>query len=443
MIWAALIIAVAILLVAYPKRTLWTLAALVLVGVLAVGSVVGFIAFDNWRSRRAEDYKRRMVEIEVSYDPNSCHPDRPLILKVHNKSKETIAYVSCKFRAKPPERSSYVSLSGDDHFKTDQYIRPKSSVQFCCPLPPMWEKGFDPARLLWSVDERWVRFEDPKVAGESEARVRSAEAEKVRLAKALTALSDAQIKQLAMGDAKTSEGKAFKAGDKIIMGIPLRWIPPGQFMMGSPSSEEGRDFDEDQCKVILTRGFFLGETECTQDQWEAVMGSNPSRFKGAHRPVERLSWTDAVEYCKRLTAKQQAEGILPKGWEWRLPTEAEWEYAARAATVGSRYGELDAIAWYGGNSGGETHPVMQKAANAWGLHDMMGNVWEWCSGWAGEYPTGSVTDPVGPDSASHRVCRGGSWDGSASNVRSAVRGKFFPESSYQNLGFRPALTMIR
>ena len=121
--------------------------------------------------------------------------------------------------------------------------------------------------------------------------------------------------------------------------------------MGSPSSEEGRYPDETQHEVVLTRGFFLAETECTQGQWEAVMGGSPSNFKGTDRPVEQVSWGEALEYCQKLTTKQRAEGILPDGWEWRLPTEAEWEYAARAGTTGPRYGELEAIAWWSGNSG--------------------------------------------------------------------------------------------
>jgi len=187
--------------------------------------------------------------------------------------------------------------------------------------------------------------------------------------------------------------------------------------------------------VVLTRGFFLAETECTQGQWEAVMGGNPSNFKGVDRPVEQVSWSEAVEYCRELTTKQRAERILPEGWEWRLPTEAEWEYAARAGTTGARHGELNAIAWYDGNSGNQTRPVKQKAPNAWGLHDMIGNVWEWCSDWYGDYPTRSVTDPTGPSSGSNRVGRGGSWRAGARNARSADRDN--------DLGFRPALSSVR
>ena len=227
-------------------------------------------------------------------------------------------------------------------------------------------------------------------------------------------------------------------------GIPVRWIPPGSFMMGSPTSERGRDANEVQHEVVLTRGFFLSETECTQAQWEAVMGGNPSYFKGTERPVEQVSWEEAVEYCRKLTAKQRAEGILADGWEWRLPTEAEWEYAARAGTTRARYGELDTIAWYGGNSGNQTHPVSQKAANAWGLYDMIGNVAEWCSGWYGDYPTGSVTDPTGAaTSGSGRVYRGGHRFCVARFARSAFRFSGDPGYRSSLLGFRPALSSVR
>jgi formylglycine-generating enzyme required for sulfatase activity len=213
--------------------------------------------------------------------------------------------------------------------------------------------------------------------------------------------------------------------------------------MGSPSSEPDRDSHEDQHEVVLTRGFFLAETACTQGQWEAVMVGNPSYFKGTDRPVEQVSWEESVEYCRKLTAKQRAEGLLPDGWEWRLPTEAEWEYASRAGTTGARYGELDAIGWWEGNSGDETHRVSQKAANAWGLHDMIGNVWEWCADWSEDYPTGSVVDPMGPSSGSDRVFRGGSWFCDAGYARSAGRGRYVPGLRTNNLGFRPALSSVR
>jgi formylglycine-generating enzyme required for sulfatase activity len=226
-------------------------------------------------------------------------------------------------------------------------------------------------------------------------------------------------------------------------GTECVWCPPGQFMMGSPSWEEDRRSGEVQHEVVLTRGFFLAEAECTQAQWEKVMGGNPSEFKGSERPVECVGWEEAVEYCRKLTTKQCAEGILPDGWEWRLPTEAEWEYAARAGTKGPRYGELDAIAWHRGNSGAETHDVKGKKANEWGLYDMIGNVWEWCSDRYTYYPTGSVKDPMGPSSGFLRVSRGSCWNFNAFDARSACRRGLDPGLRRSFLGFRPVLSSVR
>lgn len=174
------------------------------------------------------------------------------------------------------------------------------------------------------------------------------------------------------------------------------------------------------------------------------MGTNPSRFKGATLPMEDVVWHQAAEYCRKLTTQQRAQDILPEGWEWRLPTEAEWEYAARAGTTGAHPGELGAIAWCCGNSSSGTHPVKQKAANAWGLHDMLGNVAEWCSDLYAAYPTWSVTDPTGPSShfLNLHVFRGGHWLLTEKGVRSASRDRGM--SGIRGiLGFRPTLSLVR
>ena len=220
------------------------------------------------------------------------------------------------------------------------------------------------------------------------------------------------------------------------------WIEPGTFVMGSPVSEVGRDSDEVQHTVTLTQGFWMGDHEVTQGEYEAVMRSNPSYFKGdLNRPVETVNWDDAVAYCKKLTERERAAVRITAQQEYRLPTESEWEYAARAGTTGARYGEPDAIAWQEGNHGSGTNPVKQKAPNAWGLHDMMGNVYEWCSDIYGKYPTGSVTNPTGPGSGSDRVYRGGCWY--TEPWRSANRNGHFPSRQDNGLGFRPVLSSVR
>ena len=213
--------------------------------------------------------------------------------------------------------------------------------------------------------------------------------------------------------------------------------------MGSPADERWRD-DEVQHTVTLTQGFWLSDHEVTQSEYLSVMGITPSFFKGdLNRPVETVSWDDAVEYCRKLTERERAEGRITGQQAYRLSTEAEWEDAARAGTVGARHGELDAIAWWSSNSGDQTHPVKQKAPNAWGLYDMLGNVWEWCSDWYGDYPTVSVTDPTGSPSGPFRVNRGGCWHLDAGLARSAFRLGFAPGIRNFNLGFRPALSSVR
>ena len=217
------------------------------------------------------------------------------------------------------------------------------------------------------------------------------------------------------------------------LGMEFVLIPAGRFVMGSPEGEAVRHADERQHEVRISEGFWMGKYEVTQGEWEAVMGSNPSKFKacGARCPVEMVSWEDAQEFIRRLNGRESGSG-----YEYRLPAEAEWEYAARAGTAGARYGELGEIAWYGGNSGGRTHPVGQKRGNGWGLHDMLGNVWEWTADWYGDYPSGMVTDPRGPSTGSHRVLRGGSWYRNAGYVRSAFRSRYSPGSRGNSFGLR-------
>jgi formylglycine-generating enzyme required for sulfatase activity len=243
------------------------------------------------------------------------------------------------------------------------------------------------------------------------------------------ALSDSEIQQLYLQTSKVVDG--------------FVWIPPGSFVMGSPGSETGRSLEEVQHSVTLTQGFWMSDHEVTQSEYEVVMGVNPSSFRGnGNRPVEQVSWDDALTYCQKLTERERGAGRITGFQAYRLPTEAEWEYAARAGTVDARPGELNQIGWQKGNANEETHPVKQLSANAWGLYDMVGNVWEWCSDWYGDYPAGGSLDPVGAASGLLRVSRGGSWSSAANWCRSASRGRNNPSDRNYLIGFRPVLAQV-
>jgi formylglycine-generating enzyme required for sulfatase activity len=232
-------------------------------------------------------------------------------------------------------------------------------------------------------------------------------------------------------------GKPFTVPSPSLTLVP---VSAGTFMMGSPVSEYGHREDETAHPVTLTKPFWLGRTPVTQAQYEAVMGNNPARFKGPDFPVETVSWEEAMTFCRKLTERERAAGRLPEGFVYTLPTEAQREYACRAGTGGRYAGELDAIAWYSGNSDEQAHAVGQKQPNAWGLFDMQGNVWEWCLDWYGDYPDGKATDPTGPAKGDGRVYRGGAWFHSGDLCRSAYRYKLAPTDRGSLLGFRVALS---
>ena len=229
-------------------------------------------------------------------------------------------------------------------------------------------------------------------------------------------------------------------------------IEPGTFIMGSPANELGCYDVEKQHQVTLTKRFYLGKYPVTQKEYQAVMGNNPSYFKGDNLPVEKVSWDDAKRFCSKLNDLKRNE--LPAGYRFDLPTEAQWEYACRAGTTTAlnnglnltsekgRCPNLDEVAWYRENSDGKPHPVGQKKPNAWGLYDMHGNVWEWCNDWFADYPSGAVTDPTGPASGSYRVIRGGSWDYGAQYCRSAIRFSNNPTYRLNFVGFRVALVPV-
>lgn len=261
--------------------------------------------------------------------------------------------------------------------------------------------------------------------------------------------------------APTAGAEDFKAGERKVLTVDgieyaFRWCPPGEFMMGSPEGEPGRNDeknDEKLHQVKLTKGFWMLETEVTQEMWESVMGENPSEFKGPWKPVEKVNWEECQSFCRKLSGKL--------GQKVQIPTEAQWEYACRAGTTGVFAGDLDSMAWYKKNSKEMTHTVGQKEPNAWGLHDMHGNVWEMCADWysSSYYEVSPMTDPENstrptfPSSLPEtekgsitvscasppRVCRGGAWNLRDGDCRSAKRGGFYRGSRNSSLGLRVIL----
>ena len=236
------------------------------------------------------------------------------------------------------------------------------------------------------------------------------------------------------------------------IGIEFASIPAGKFLMGSPATEKERSPNETQHEVTLTQGFWMGVYEVTQAQYEQVMGKNPSEFKGATLPVETVSYKDALAFCKKLSDLPAEKAA---GRKYRLPTEAEWEYCCRAGTsTPFHFGnELNGTqANCDGNNRrpygttqkgpflGKTSPVGSYPANAWGLYDMHGNVWEWCQDRYDSYPKQSVTDPRGPEVGSICVSRGGSWYNEAAGCRSANRYWYDPSIRNSGVGFRLALS---
>jgi formylglycine-generating enzyme required for sulfatase activity len=230
------------------------------------------------------------------------------------------------------------------------------------------------------------------------------------------------------------------------LALELLWVPPGTFTMGSaPEEPERHRAEGPQTRVTLSRGFWLGRTEVTQAQYEAVTGANPSTFKsvGPNAPVENVSWLDAMKFCEQLNQREAAAGRLPEGYTYTLPTEAQWEFAYRAGTTGDYPGEPAAMSWNSGNSNGTTHPVGQRQPNPWGFHDLPGNVLEWCYDWYGDYPGGSVTDPTGPPRGHYRMTRGGSWRTDTRLARSAARSGGSQGRRDYTIGFRLALCPVR
>ena len=231
---------------------------------------------------------------------------------------------------------------------------------------------------------------------------------------------------------------SYSNGTLTVNGIKYNmvWVEGGTFRMGATSEQGSADSDEKPVHSVTLNSYYIGKTEVTQALWKAVMGSNPSNFRGDNLPVECVSWNDCQVFIRKLNSLT--------GQNFRLPTEAEWEFACRGGNnsrgykySGSNY--IDNVVWYDGNSGDKTHPVATKSPNELGIYDMSGNVLEWCSDWKGDYSSGAQTNPKGPYDGSSRVYRGGSWNGLAGGCRSSFRHYNYPTFRYNNLGLRLAL----
>ena len=224
-------------------------------------------------------------------------------------------------------------------------------------------------------------------------------------------------------------------GDSVTnsIGMKLACIPPGSFTTGSPDIEPGRIANETRRQVKFTKGFQIGVTEVTQKEWRVIMGTSPSHFKGDDLPIERITWREAVEFCRRLSEKEKKR--------YRLPTEAEWEYACRAGTTTAYYtggdeAALAAAGWYLGNSGNRSRPVGRKKPNGWGLYDMHGNVSEWCAKRSGGNKPGSKSQQLDDEEKALRDLRGGSWGLNAGDCRAASRLRNAGTYRYFDLGMR-------
>ena len=220
--------------------------------------------------------------------------------------------------------------------------------------------------------------------------------------------------------------------------IPMVYVEGGTFTMGASADDSEADVWEKPAHRVTVSSFYIGKYEVTQAQWKAVMGTNPSLFKGDNLPVEQVSWNDVQEFIRKLNAQT--------GKTYRLPTEAEWEFAARGGNSSRGYkysgsNDIGSVAWYKSNSNSQTHPVGTKAPNELGIYDMTGNVWEWCSDWysSSYYSNSPSTNPKGPTSGSRRVLRGGSWFSSAGDCRVSSRVTCNLDSGRGDIGFRLVL----
>ncbi|MDO4569625.1 MAG: SUMF1/EgtB/PvdO family nonheme iron enzyme [Planctomycetia bacterium] len=372
------------------------------------------------------------------------------IESVRTKGKKQNPFCSCYggmniVLPAPPSVEEELYNQALELFQEEKYSEAKAKIDAAIENSP--KKEYIALRVsilgILKIQEKTLLIEREK---ENLAQEK-AEIERRRQEDARLAREKAEIERKAAEIAKQkASSTAPLAGDRLVKTIKgveyaWRWCPAGEFMMGSPKGEKGRDDDEKQHRVTLTQGFWMLETQVTQRMWQSVMGDNPSFFKGDNLPVECVSWHDCVKFCEKISKLS--------GLNIQLPTEAQWEYACRAGTTtalnsgknltDTEYdcANLNEVAWYDWKGENEsTHPVGQKRPNAWGLYDMHGNVWEWCQDWYGEYVESPTSDPKGPNSGSNRVNRGGGWHDYAESCRSAYRGSYDPPYSHDAVGFR-------
>ena len=382
--------------------------------------------------------------IQLLLDPSAPIPPKPAPVSQPPKNDESDPFAAFIEEEKRKKQKQIQDLLSEaiDSYKNQEFSKAISALDVVLKLEPNSEK----AKELKSLCQ--LRLDFQKVEEERRRQeVEEAERKRREAEQRAEEQRRAESERKRLEEAKKLSIPGTKAGERktvTVNGVEFvfRWCPAGTFMMGSPKSEEGHADREKQHKVTLTKGFWMMETQVTQKQWKAVMGNNPSNFKGDDLPVEMVSWNDCQEFCKKCVSL----GLLVQ-----LPTEAQWEYACRAGST-TAYFWGNALNGDKANCDGnypcgtttkgtylkKTTPVGGYAANPWGLYDMHGNVWEWCQDWYGDYPSGSVTDPTGPSTGSLRVFRGGSWYGYARGCRSAGRGNSVPDYRSNGLGFRCA-----
>ena len=405
--------------------------AIALVIALVVG---GYLHFQGWRYEKAQDVDRQVLDLSPESGEVEAEPVR---------ADEGIVVDRAETEARERrDRIDALLRKADEHFSEDAFITPAGANAYDLYMEVLRldPKNSHAGEMLDRMGRRYLEWGDGRLR---EGRFAEALDYYNRARKVGVSESVFQERIVALEREKDRN-----------VGVEMVEIPAGTFRMGSPPDESGRHDNETLHTVTISKSFLMGRFEVTQGQWKAVMGSNPSHFKecGDECPVEQVSWFDAVLFCNRLSNR---EGFEPAyriegekvTWDrgadgYRLPTEAEWEYACRAGTTtrfstGDADSDLERTSWYKNNSGGKTHPVGRKTPNEWSLYDMHGNVVEWCWDRRGKYTSGTVTDPIGPGGGLGRVPRGCGWSSYGRDCRSAYRsGICFSSGRNYYLGFR-------